>query len=277
VGGAPTFFFFSPAARGRPLAYGSRLNESFYVMSAPYCRLLPFHVAEGAWNMAADEALLQTAAAGTASFRLYGWSQPTLSLGYFQSSSASRAYPRLGELAWVRRPTGGAALVHHLEITYALALPAGAPWQKTGESWLRRTHTLLADALVTLGVTVRMCGEHEEKKLGDVLCFLHHTPGDLLIGDAKIAGSAQRKQRGALMQHGSILLAASPWTPHLPGICELTGVNLSASTLGDAVTEQLMKRIGWQLLLSEWTPNERERIEELAAGKYSQPAWNEKR
>lgn len=227
--------------------------------------------------MAADEALLQAAASGTASFRLYGWSQPTLSLGYFQSSAASRVYPRLGELVWVRRPSGGAALVHHLEITYALALPAGAPWQRSGESWLRRMHTLLADALASLGVTARMSGDHEEKKLGDVLCFLHHTPGDLLIGDAKIAGSSQRKQRGALMQHGSVLLAASPWTPHLPGIRELAGVDLSASTLGGAVIEQLAKRTGWQLLSAEWTSEERERIEELAAGKYSQPAWNGKR
>jgi lipoate-protein ligase A len=246
-------------------------------MSAPHCRLLPFHVTEGAWNMAADEVLLQAAAAGTASFRHYAWSQPTLSLGYFQSSSASRAYPHLGELAWVRRTSGGAALVHHLEITYALALPAGSPWQRSGESWLRRMHTLLADALASLGVTARMCGDHEEKKLGDVLCFLHHTPGDLLIGDAKIAGSAQRKQRGALMQHGSILLAASPWTPHLPGIRELAGVSLSASTLSDAVAEHLTKRTGWQFFASEWTPSERERIEELAAGKYSQPAWNGRR
>jgi lipoate-protein ligase A len=246
-------------------------------MTRPHCRLLPFHVAEGARNMAADETLLQAATAGTASFRLYGWSQPTLSLGYFQSSAASRAYPRLGELAWVRRPSGGAALVHHLEVTYALALPPGAPWQKSGESWLRRMHVLLADALASLAVTAQMCVEAEEKKLGDVLCFLHQTPGDLLIGGTKIVGSAQRKQRGALMQHGSILLAGSPWTPQLSGIQELTGAALSAQTLCTAVVEQVVRQTGWQLVVSEWTPRERERIDELVAGKYSQPAWNSKR
>jgi lipoate-protein ligase A len=246
-------------------------------MVPPHCRFLPFHVADGAWNMAADETLLQTAASGTASFRLYGWSQPSLSLGYFQSSSASLAYPKLGELAWVRRPSGGAALVHHLEVTYTLALPPGAPWQKSGESWLRRMHAVLADALACLGVAVKLCGDHEEKKLDDVLCFLHHTPGDLLIGSAKVVGSAQRKQRGALMQHGSILLATSPWTAHLSGIRELAGVTLSAETLGAAVAEQLRKQTGWQLLVSDWTSREREHIDELAAGKYSQPAWNRKR
>jgi lipoyl(octanoyl) transferase len=246
-------------------------------MVLPYCRLISFHVAAGAWNMAADETLLEAAISGSASFRLYGWSQPTLSLGYFQSSAGSRAYPRLGELAWVRRPSGGAALVHHHELTYALALPPGLPWQKGGESWLKTMHGILRDALGGLGVSVRLCGESEERKLGDVLCFLHHTPGDLLIGEAKVAGSAQRKQRGALMQHGSILLAASPFTPQLPGIREMTGTSLAAESPGAAVSEQLKDHTGWRLVPTEWTPEEREHIEKLACDKYSHPAWNSKR
>lgn len=227
--------------------------------------------------MAADETLLATAAAGIASFRLYGWSQATLSLGYFQAAAFARKDPPLGELPWVRRASGGAALVHHLEATYALALPAGSPWQKHGESWLKAMHVLLRAALAGLGVPSRPCGDTEERKRGDVLCFLHHTPGDLLIDDAKIVGSAQRKQRGALLQHGGILLAASPYTPRLPGIRELTGVSLSAESLNAVVTEELAKHTGWQLVPSEWTPEERQRLEELAAGKYSQPAWNGKR
>lgn len=246
-------------------------------MVSPHCRLLPFHVAEGAWNMAADETLLEAATAGIASLRFYRWSQPTLSLGYFQQSASSRAYPRLGELPWVRRSSGGAALVHHQEVTYALALPAGPSWQKAGQSWLKVMHVLIANALAAFGVEARMCGDHEEKKLGDVLCFLHQTPGDLLIDGAKVVGSAQRKQRGALMQHGSILLAASPWTPHLPGIREMTGMNLSAETLATAVAEQLTKQTSWHLDATEWTPSECQRIEELAVGKYSEFAWNGKR
>jgi lipoate-protein ligase A len=246
-------------------------------MTSPYCRLLPFRTASGEWNMAADETLLEAAASGIASFRLYGWSQPTLSLGYFQANAASRAYPRLRELAWVRRPSGGAALVHHLEVTYALALPAGTPWQKLGEKWLHRMHGIVSNALASFGATARACGESDEKKLGEVLCFLHHTPGDLLIDRFKVMGSAQRKQRGALMQHGSVLLAASPWTPHLPGIRELAGVQLPAESLSIAVVEQMAKHTNWQLVASEWTPREIERIDELAASKYSQPAWNCKR
>jgi lipoate-protein ligase A len=246
-------------------------------MGHPLCRWLPYHVADGAWNMAADETLLATAAAGTASLRLYGWSQPTLSLGYFQAEAACRTHMRLGELAWVRRPSGGSALVHHPEVTYALALPAGMPWQKRGESWLRRMHGILTDALAGLGVNVRTCGDDEEKKLGQVLCFLHHTPGDLLIGDSKVVGSAQRKQRGALLQHGGILLAASPFTPSLPGIRELTGLDIAPEALSTVVSEQFTRQTGWDLQPADWNSAERACIEELIAGKYTQPAWNSKR
>src|SRR4051812_24733304 len=89
-------------------------------------RLLPWRVADGAAHMAADEALLVSAAGGAASLRFYGWAAPTLSLGYFQPHAPARARAELAALDWVRRPTGGLALVHHHEITYALALPPEA-------------------------------------------------------------------------------------------------------------------------------------------------------
>src|SRR5262245_4175177 len=108
-------------------------------------RLLSFVSADGPTNMAADEAMLETAAeSGLASLRFYTWAAPTLSLGYFQSASvvrslssgllASRA-DHTQDLPWVRRSTGGAAIVHHRELTYSLALPAGKPWH-SAESWI---------------------------------------------------------------------------------------------------------------------------------------------
>ena len=246
-------------------------------MQPPHCRLLPFHIADGAWNMAADETLLESAAAGVASFRLYAWSQPTLSLGYFQHHAASRAYPRLSELSWVRRPSGGAALVHHREVTYALGLPAGTPWQKRGESWLQRMHTIITLALRELGVSVRTCGDEEEQKLGEVLCFLHHTPGDLLLDSAKVVGSAQRKQRGALLQHGSILLATSPSTPNLPGLRDLTALPLSSEAVRAAIVTAFQQSTGWKLEAAEVSSAQQQRIKQLVVGKYTQPAWNRKR
>src|SRR5262249_44203157 len=98
-------------------------------------RHLQLEGGSGAANMAADEVLLEAASRGTASLRFYTWAEATLSLGYFQPAAE-----RLPGLPWVRRASGGSALVHDQELTYCLALPAGAPWQRGGESWICRFH-----------------------------------------------------------------------------------------------------------------------------------------
>jgi lipoate-protein ligase A len=238
-------------------------------------RLLSYAAADGPHNMAADEALLETAIAGSASLRFYGWSEATLSLGYFQPQSVRFSDPLLAGLPWVRRPTGGAALVHHYELTYALALPSGAPWQKPGEPWLERMHGILAEALVELGA--RPENVVEESKRGDILCFLHHTPGDLRIGRAKVVGSAQRRLRGALLQHGAVLLAASPFAPTLPGVAESVGRRPVSEELASAIADRFVGRTGWRLEPSDGSDQERRRTESLAAEKYSRPSWNAKR
>jgi lipoate-protein ligase A len=238
-------------------------------------RLLPFAQADGPHNMAADETLLEAAGAGRASLRFYGWSAAALSLGYFQSHVVHISDPLLAVLPYVRRPTGGAALVHHHELTYALALPAGTPWQTPGDPWLLRMHAILAEALVGLGAASESVSQ--EAKHGDVLCFLHHTPGDLRIGPNKIVGSAQRRQRGALLQHGAVLLTASPHTPALPGVAELSGRLLSVMEVAEAVKECFVRRTAWRLQAGDWTEEERRRIDDLAAAKYSRRAWNDKR
>jgi lipoate-protein ligase A len=243
----------------------------------PDVRLLPHAVAGAAANMAADEALLESAAAGVASFRLYGWAEPTLSLGYFQASAAARAVPRLASLPWVRRASGGAALVHHHEITYALALPPGPPWQHRCACWLRQMHAVLQAALASCGVSTRLCSPAEAQKRGEILCFLHLASNDLLLGGAKVAGSAQRKQRGALLQHGGLLLAASPVTPELPGVAELAGVRLLEDAVRAAILDQLGRHTGWRLVPGGWTDAEERRRAQLAEAKYGRPGWNEKR
>jgi lipoate-protein ligase A len=237
--------------------------------------LLPGRVADGFHQMAADEVLLEAAAAGVASLRFYTWQAPTLSLGYFQPAAVRLGDARLAGLPWVRRASGGSALVHHHEVTYALALPPGAPWQRRGTSWLHGMHAVIAAALANLGVRVSFCAS--EEKLDDVLCFLHHTPDDLRIGSAKVVGSAQRRQRGAQMQHGGILLAGSPFTPALPGIKELTGRDLSADEVASAVAAEFRRRTRWELVDAGWTPDDERRIAELAAGRYGNENWNGKR
>lgn len=238
----------------------------------PHVRLLPFESLSGPANMAADEVMLEAAEAGTASLRFYGWAEPTFSLGYFQPSA-----DRLAGLPWVRRATGGAALVHHHEVTYALALPAGRPWQSAGESWVCRFHHLIAAALADAGAATRavLCGE--EKQLDPVLCFLHQTPGDLLAASAKIVGSAARKRKGALLQHGGILLVRSEFAPRLPGIAELTGIRFAPTDLAGRVTAAFASDTGWDVTSGDWTATERTQRDRLIAEKYARPEWNEKR
>lgn len=221
--------------------------------------------------------MLESAGRGVASLRFYGWTKATLSLGYFQSAVEARAEARLAALPWVRRPSGGAALVHHYEVTYALALPAGAPWQQRGLSWLSRMHAIVRDALANLGAITALCSPEAERKLGPVLCFLHHTRDDLLFEGHKVAGSAQRKHRGALLQHGSVLLATSAVTPELPGIAELSGLRLNGEQVSAAVAHQFTQATGWPVVPGPWTDNERRQIEELTSIRYSATAWNDKR
>ena len=240
-------------------------------------RLLPFAAADGPTNMADDDVMLDAAAGGVASLRFYTWTEPTVSLGYFQPAAVRRDVPGLDRLPWVRRATGGAAIVHDRELTYALALPAGKEWQG-GEPWICRFHHLVRDVLGETGVKSRavVCGE--EQKLGEVLCFLHQTPGDLVIEGSKVAGSAQRKRRGALLQHGSILLGRSEHAPMLPGINDLAGREVfSPVLLADLLAMKLNAGPGWGVTSGDWTIDELALVPAVRAEVYANQAWNEKR
>lgn len=242
-------------------------------------RLLPFAAASGADNMAHDEALLHSACdRGVASLRFYTWTEPTLSLGYFQPSADRLADTALSALSWVRRATGGAAIVHDPahEVTYSLALPPGEQWQPQGESWICRMHHVVRDVLNTLGVPAKavVCGD--EKKLGPVLCFRHQTPGDLTVNGHKVAGSAQRKWKGAMLQHGSILFSRSPLADSLPGIAELSGVRMT-KTIRESILAELTRDTGWTFASGAWTADELADAKRIAAEKFATAEWNEKR
>jgi len=240
-------------------------------------RLLPFASADGATNMSADDTLAHSAAEGTASLRFYGWSAATVSLGYFQSHLVHRADPLLSTLPCVRRPSGGATLVHHRELTYALALPSAQAWHGS-EPWLMRMHHIIVAALGELGLAkqIHLVEAHPAKQ-SDILCFQQLTIGDVLCNGYKIVGSAQRKYRQALMQHGSILMAQSEHTPRLPGIRELTGVQLSVEQVQTAVTRQFAQATGWHAETSTWTESELNCIKTLIRTRYAGAAWTERR
>ena len=238
-------------------------------MTSSYRLLIDPAPAGGAWNMAADEVLLD---ASVAALRFYQWAEPTLSLGYFQPHVAAGAYP---DLPWLRRATGGDAIVHHHELTYSLVLPAGGEFQPRAVVWMTRFHDLIRDALGRLSVVAHLC--EREQRLGEILCFQHHMPGDVLIEGHKVAGSAQRKQRGVLLQHGSILLGRSAHAPALLGIAELTGRVVSPEELREALMAGFRGATGWALEEGDFDGRDRELIEGHIASRYGAAAWNEKR
>lgn len=172
--------------------------------------------------MALDEALLESAQQdGIATVRFYAWRQPTLSLGYFQPHADRKLHPTSEKCPMVRRASGGGAILHDRELTYSIALPHGHALAQRAERLYDAAHESLIETLEELGVrATRFCGQRERGAKA-FLCFQRREPGDVLAGQHKIAGSAQRRQRGAVLQHGSVLLGRSQCAPELPGIAEL--------------------------------------------------------
>jgi lipoate-protein ligase A len=160
--------------------------------------------------MAADEALLESVAAGAPpALRLYRWVPPALSLGRFQpDDDVDRdACARLG-VDVVRRPTGGQGLVHGGDLTYAVAMPQ-PPGAAGG---VDAVYAWLAGALITglarIGVAAAIA--RHDGPAGPV-CFAGQQGADLRVGDRKVCGSAQVRRDGAVLQHGSILLTRLPF------------------------------------------------------------------
>ena len=157
--------------------------------------------------MALDEALMGHARrTGETVLRVYGWSAPTLSFGRNQTARGGYDLDRLREhgVAVVRRPTGGRAILHHREITYAVAAPDAAMGELR-ESYERINRLLLA-ALDALGVEACVVAPGSRAAApGLAPCFDHPSAGELVHGTRKLVGSAQWRHDGALLQHGSIL------------------------------------------------------------------------
>jgi lipoate-protein ligase A len=163
----------------------------------------------GAENMALDQALLEEAdRSGGAFLRLYRWNPPCLSFG--RNEPAATRYDRVAierrGLDVVRRPTGGRAVWHEHEVTYAIAAPAVASGS------LRETycaiHARLAAGLRRLGVEAVLAPDRPSGRLSDgpTSCFAAAAGGEILVNGRKVVGSAQVRHGHAFLQHGSILI-----------------------------------------------------------------------
>jgi lipoate-protein ligase A len=245
------------------------------------CSLLIDPPAPGDWNMAVDEALLESLGEqGACGWRFYEWREPTLSLGYFQACDDRRRHPASLHCPLVRRASGGGAILHDVELTYSLVVAADTELALQRERLYRTVHETLIDALAQLGVNgASLFGKarRDSPSRQPFLCFQRRAPGDVIYGVTKIAGSAQRRRRGAVLQHGSILLAQSDAAPELPGIKELTEKEFAADALRNAWLPRLEDHLGLDFSNRSLTSEEQHRAEELVQSKYGNDAWNRDR
>ena len=158
-------------------------------------------------NMAIDLALLDCAEQrGQSWLRLYQWDPHCLSFGRHEPATRRYATDRIRALGLdtVRRPTGGRAVWHARELTYAVA-SSGARFGSLCEAYLE-VHRLLGDALASLGIRTTLAPRTRTAALDAGACFSQPAGGEVLVGGRKVVGSAQLRRGAVLLQHGSILL-----------------------------------------------------------------------
>jgi lipoate-protein ligase A len=174
----------------------------------------------GPVNMAIDRALLDTVADGAPpTVRFYRWSPATLSFGRNQPARGlyDEAAARERGIAFVRRPTGGQAVLHDDELTYAVVAPISAVGKPRAA--YRRINEAIVDGLRRLGVRAAVAGStvptaggvggHTEGHDWAAACFRTPERGEVVARGRKLVGSAQRTHRRTVLQHGSILLGGS--------------------------------------------------------------------
>ena len=231
---------------------------------------------DGPRNMARDEALLTRVGSGDSepTLRLYQWNPPTMSLGYFQRFADYDALePPAGRLDVVRRLTGGGAILHDRELTYSLAIPLGHALLSDGPRKLYDLlHQAIAESLKPLRVSAERCGASDDSgpRRGPFFCFERRHEADLLIGGEKLAGSAQRRTRNALLQHGSIVLGRR-FDQHKSAAVS-TDAKEAVKHLSIAIPEALSRRCGLDFVTGIWSRWELLSAEALRS-KYASVEW----
>ncbi len=256
-------------------------------------RLLVTEPADGATNMAVDEALWRGRQAGTSppTLRFFAWAPPTVSLGYGQPLDGSvdvAACRRLG-VGLVRRPTGGSAIYHdgpERELTYSVTATAE---DVGGIGDLLGTYRWIALALRrglrALGAAAEVVAVAETEGPAPAFCFARTGRWEIEVGGRKLVGSAQRRQGPCFLQHGSVLLGADE--ARLRVLFPTTADPLASMTtleaalghrpkfdeVGAALARGFEEEHGLVLRPGGLTPEEAARAEDLAAGKYGTEAW----
>lgn len=233
--------------------------------------------------MAVDESLLESAASQeTCSLRWYRWEQPTISLGYFQKNDTEDQNEIWKDLPRVRRLSGGGAILHHHELTYSFTVPACHPLSKSLPDLYLTIHQPLIDVLSAHDLKVAFRGTPITVETEPFLCFGRGDERDLVYQGNKILGSAQRRRRGAIVQHGSLLLLTSEYASHFPGLLnQVEQTSLYQETFLTQLTEEFSQAISQAISLplqsQNLTDEEFSLARHLEKEKYSKTAWTSRK
>jgi len=175
----------------------------------------------GLRNMARDLALLESTVRNETltTLRFYSWSPPCLSLGRHQdaATAADLKFCRRHGIEVLRRPTGGRAVLHHLELTYSFVSTLGQDLMPTK---IQDCYALICKVIVRafrdMGIDAETRDGVFNRQLprpsSSIPCFMAAAGGEIHVGGRKLVGSAMRVRQNCMLQHGSILL---DWDTHM--------------------------------------------------------------
>jgi len=280
-------------------------------MIKPVWRLIRSGRCAPADNMAIDEAILISVGEGASppTVRFYGWQPAALSIGYFQRAEGAVDLDELKRrgLGFVRRPTGGRAVLHDIELTYCVVVQASHPGMPAGvNDACRALSAGLAAGLGRLGLAARMAGrpggKRADPEAASAACFDSPSWYELLADGRKVAGSAQMRHKGVILQHGSVPLeldadllfavlqfpaerirermkaAFSERAAAVNDLLRRRGLSpVTPAQAEDAFAAGFEEALGVRLVPGDLTEAERKTAARLARDKYGSDVWNLRR
>ena len=264
------------------------------MIDRPAWRLIRSGYLTGAMNMALDDALLQAVANGSSPplLRLYRWRPATLTLGYAQPVDAGidLAACRIAAIDLVRRPTGGRAVLHDQEVTYAVIAPVGAPFGTSVAESYRVIAEVLKGMLGRFHLPAELVPGQMRGQQGRTVCFTAPAQHELVIAGCKVAGCAQKRRGNAFLQHGSLPLELDlalmqrilPPAPGEKAFVRQQAIGwlnryacrpLTADEVEDALIECFATALGLHFTECPPTAEETAAAERLAAQCYSSREW----
>ena len=245
-------------------------------------RIITDNPQAGAVNMAADEAILKSVNSeeSPATLRFYRWAAPTISLGYFQKhQELAQQNNVISRMPMVRRQTGGGAILHDDELTYSLILPLNGTIPSTDiEKMYKLVHDAFIDVLADLGIraTYRGGKDSANNQRGPFFCFARAHRLDLMIGNDKLLGSAQRRIKNAVLQHGSLILNRHHAQQPSAELAKAAKVPIDLDILTKNIATHIAANLKLKPVPAKLTGSEQKLAAELE-DKYTSQQWNRQR